>query len=113
MSSNPLAWVGSLLSIADKTTEIIKETVTDVDKANELIANMEKIKEGSSFLAALSTQTVPWLDGLHKMGRQILNIATIIAVLILLLNDIEITGPAALVLGGPNAAYQFIKGKGK
>jgi len=61
----------------------------------------------------LGTKTIPWVDALHKLGRQILNIITIIAVMILMLNGKTITPEVTLLLGGGNVAYQLIKGKGK
>jgi hypothetical protein len=36
-----------------------------------------------------------------------------VAVVVLRLFEIEITMEMALLLGGPNAVYQFVKGKGK
>ena len=110
---NPLEWISSLFKTADKAMDIAKEAVTDKDKQNELIGSIEKLRIGVAYIAELNTKTIPWIDGLHKMGRQILNMTTIIAVVILLLCDVEITGPVALILAGPNATYQFIKGKGK
>lgn len=98
------------------TTDIIKEVVVDKDAQNKILENLETVKQQMHkelYIKELETKTVPWIDALHKMGRQIINLATIIAVTILLLKNIEITGPAALVLGGGNVAYQVIKGKGK
>ena len=98
------------------TTDIIKEVVVDKDEQNRLIYSLEKLGrqvERELYVKELETKTVPWVDALHKMGRQILNLVTIIAVVTLLLLNIEITPTIALILGGPNVAYQVIKGKGK
>ena len=111
--SNPLTWIGEVLGIIDKTTDIVAKAVTDKDKANEIIGNLEQIKIGSSYLAELATKTIPWIDGVHKMGRQIINILTIITVVILIGMGHEITQWDAMLLGGGNLAYQIIKGKGK
>lgn len=113
MSLNPLEWVGRLFSTADKAMDIAKEAVTDKDKANELIAHLEELKTTTMYIAELETKTVPWIDGLHKMGRQILNVLVIIAVVLLMLTGHTITPEVAVILGGPNVAYQLIKGKGK
>ncbi len=56
--------------------------------------------------------TIPWVDALHKMGRQILNILTLAAVFTLLMFDKDLTGPSVAVLTGGNVVYQFVKGKG-
>lgn len=113
MSMNPLDWIGQLFGLADKTADIVKEAVTDKDKANEIIGNIEQMKVGASYIAELNTKTIPWIDGLHKMGRQILNVVTIIAVVILIMKGHEITQWDALLLGSGNVAYQLIKGSGK
>jgi len=46
------------------------------------------------------------------MGRQLLNLITIIAVVFLTYMDKDITGPMVLLMGSGNAVYQYIKGKG-
>ena len=109
----PLDWIKNVFGLLDKTADIVKEAVTDVDKANEIIGNIEQIKVGSSYLAELATKTIPWIDGLHKMGRQIINVITIIVVVVLVAIDHEITQYDVMLLGGGNFAYQIIKGKGK
>jgi membrane-bound ClpP family serine protease len=98
------------------TTEIIKEAVLDKDAQNKIIETLDVLKqnvEREIYIRELDTKTIPWVDALHKMGRQILNIITIAAVTVLLLNDIQITGPVAMILGGGNLAYQIVKGPGK
>ena len=99
----------------DETTAIVKEAVVDKDKQNEIIGNLEEMArqfDRELYLKELEIETIPWVDALHKMGRQILNFVNIGAVVALVLLGHEITGPLALLLGGPNVAYQFIKGKG-
>ena len=100
----------------EDTMEIAKKAVTNKDAQNALVGSLEKLKQTVDrelYIIELQTSTVPWVDALHKMGRQIVNVVTIVAVTILMLKNIEITGAAALVLGGGNVAYQVIKGKGK
>lgn len=58
------------------------------------------------------TKTIPWVDALHKMGRQILNLLTLAAVFTLLMFDKNLTGPAIAALLGGNGIYQYVKGKG-
>ena len=101
--------------LVDGIFNIADQAIEDKDKLNELKAKVSEIQETareSIYLAELGTKTIPWIDGLHKMGRQLLNLISITAVVVLLLKGIEITGPAALVIGGGNAIYQFVKGKG-
>ena len=102
--------------IFDRTADIVQEAVTDKDAQNQILENLESIKQQVNkelYIKELETKTIPWVDALHKMGRQIINLVTIVAVTVLLLRNIDITGPAALVLGGGNVAYQVIKGRGK
>ena len=54
----------------------------------------------------------PWVDALHKMGRQITNWLTIGIVFGAMLMGHEVTPTEAAVLTGGNVAYQIIKGKG-
>jgi hypothetical protein len=100
----------------DRSFDLADQAITDKDKLNDLKATLSELREkmqAEIYLAELATQTVPWIDAIHKMGRQILNLVSIGSVVYLLSNDIEITGPAALILGGGNAIYQFVKGRGK
>lgn len=113
MSLNPLNWLSNLFGLADKSLDIVKETVTDKDKANELIANLEELKVTAMYMAELQTKTVPWIDGVHKMGRQILNVLIVMVWLIGMFKGHTFTQYDLLILGAGNAAYQLIKGKGK
>lgn len=54
----------------NKVADIIDQAVTDKDKANEIRANLMSLAE-ETYHKELATQTVPWVDALHKMGRQI------------------------------------------
>lgn len=111
--TNPLEWIGSVFGLLDKSADIVKEAVTDKDKQNELIAHLEEVRTTALYAIELQTKTIPWIDGLHKMGRQILNLASIIAVLVLVWWGHELTQWDVLILGGGNVAYQLIKSKGK
>ncbi len=54
-------------SAVDKSIDIISEKVTDVDKRNDLIGNV--------VLKYLdSPPTIPIIDGIHKLGRQLMMI---------------------------------------
>lgn len=66
-----------------------------------------------SYIEELRTKSLPWIDGLHKMGRQILNFYTITITFVLLMTGHAVTPKAAALIGGPNILYQFVKGKGQ
>jgi hypothetical protein len=92
----------------------IKLRLAEMDFAiNNRKLDIEEIKtQMAPYLEGLQTKTIPWVDALHKMGRQILTVLNIIAVVVLMLYGKSITPQVALVLGGSNIAYQLIKGKG-
>ena len=105
--------IGKLFS---DTTDIIKEAVVDKDKQNEIIGNLEQVKtaiDKEIYIKELETKTITWVDALHKMGRQIINIVTIVGTFILMACGIEISPTEAAIITGGNVAYQVIKGKGK
>jgi len=105
--------IGKLFS---DTTDIIKEVVVDKDKQNAILENLEAIKlamDKEIYIKELEVKTIPWVDALHKMGRQILNLLVVIATVVLMLCSKTITPEVALLLGGGNVAYQLIKKAGK
>lgn len=53
-----------------RVMDVVDEYVEDKDKSNELKAKLEQGAQ-QVWLAELATKTVPWVDALHKMGRQI------------------------------------------
>jgi len=108
-----LPFIGKLFGTVDNAIELAKEAVVDKDKQNTLIAHLEEIKTGVAYIEELRTKTVPWIDGLHKMGRQIINLIVIAAWLISLWMGHELTQWDVFILGGGNVAYQLIKGKGQ
>lgn len=54
----------------NKVADLISEVVEDKDKANDIRKQLMLAAE-STYNNELSTKTVPWIDALHKMGRQI------------------------------------------
>uniref|UniRef100_A0A6M3JA39 Uncharacterized protein n=1 Tax=viral metagenome TaxID=1070528 RepID=A0A6M3JA39_9ZZZZ len=113
-----MSWLSGIPIIGklfEDTADIIKEAVTDKDKQNAILGNLETIKiqiDKEIYIKELETKTVPWVDALHKMARVILNETVIVATVVLCLSNIEITPSIALILGGGNVAYQLIKGAG-
>ena len=107
-----LDWINPFNKVAD----LVSEVVTDKDKKNALDAALAELKQ-QVYMTELNTKTVPWVDALHKMGRQIMSMLTLIvgAVLYHLNPDVDIVTLAA-VLGassGPTAIYNVMKGKGR
>ena len=111
-----MGWLDSLGKIFSDTGDIVKEAVVDKDKQNAILEKLEVIKlamEQELHIKELETKTIPWVDGLHKMARTILNFLVIIATVTLMLLGKSITPEVALLLGGGNVAYQLIKKVGK
>ena len=107
-----LDWINPFNKVAD----IVSEIVTDKDEKNRLNHALEELKQ-QVYLQELSTKTVPWVDGLHKMGRQIISVVTVIAgaVLFHLHPDIDIEKLMMLMgaSSGPGIVYNLIKGRGR
>ena len=61
-----MSWFG----IFDKTIDLASEAIEDIDKLNEIKGNIEMMKQ-ERYLAELNTKTIPLVDAIHKMGRQI------------------------------------------
>ncbi len=103
-----LAWLNPI----NKVLGLIGEAVEDKDKANELRAQMEMLKE-QAYMMELQTKTVPWIDGLHKMGRQLLSWAMLIIPAILLWKHPDINPAVIAAMATPGGIYNYVKGKGK
>jgi hypothetical protein len=107
-----LDWINPFNKVAD----LISEVVTDKDEKNRLNHALEELKQ-QVYMQELQTKTVPWVDGLHKMGRQIISMTTVISgALLLHFNpDIELVKMASILgLGAsPGAIYTLMKGRGK
>lgn len=100
----------------DKTADIVQEVVLDKDAQNKILESLELAKialEKELHIKELEIKTIPWVDALHKMGRQLINFLTIVITATLIYMDVDITSQEVLLLGGGNVAYQIIKGKGK
>jgi len=89
----------------DKTIDIVKEKVTDVDKQNEMIRDIA--------VASATNKTIPLLDGIHKLGRQILIGAVVGFHMYCKLNDIPLSVEELTALYGAVTAYTLLKGKGR
>ncbi len=61
-----MSWFG----LFDKTADLVSEAIEDPDKLNENKGNIEQLKQ-ERYKLELQAKTVPWVDALHKMGRQL------------------------------------------
>lgn len=91
----------------EKTIDIIAEKVEDVDKKAELIAQVLQAQ-----IAADTKTTVPIMDAIHKLGRQLM----MIVLAYWYYESWQAGNPIPiddfmLIAGGP-ALYTLVKGKG-
>jgi len=102
----------SVLGIVKDAKDLASELIEDKDKSNALSAKLDEIGQ-QVYMTELQTKTVPWVDALHKMGRQILSVLnlTVPATLLYFQPDIDPLALAAIV--GPSGVYNYVKGKGR
>lgn len=101
---------------ASKIVEVALEKTEDVDKRNALVMQFLQMREETR-RAEVARVTVPWVDALHKMGRQIfwLAMGAGIVVLIAMGKGAELQQHAELLLAvlGGGGLYTAIKGRGR
>ncbi len=105
---NPL----SFLNPFNKVMGIIEKAVPDKDMQIKLNAELAKMKD-QIYLKALETPTIPWVDALHKMGRQLNGYVSILAIVVLKLADIDLSMEEAAALASSSTAYAVVKGRGR
>lgn len=103
-----LSWLNPI----DKALDLIGKAVPDKDLRVQLDAELRQLKE-QVYLAELSTKTIPWIDGVHKLGRQILSLLNLVVPAVLLWHNPDINPAALAVIASPSAIYNYIKGGGK
>jgi len=95
-----------------KALDLADQAITDKDALNDLKYSLRELKE-STYQLELATKTVPWVDGLHKMGRQIISLVSIFAIVGLKLYGVDLSVEEMLALAGPGGIYNFVKGTGE
>lgn len=93
--------------VINKGLDIVDQYVVDKDKANELKA--------AFYLQELKTPTIPILDAIHKLGRQILAVGQMIVYVYLVSKHgpESITPELVAGISGAASIYTLVKGKGK
>jgi len=110
-----LSTIGSFLfgsssgtSVVSKSLELADQFVEDKDKKNELAVRLIE-----SAQKADATQTIPWVDAIHKMGRQLMWMGVIGVFVYCKIKQIPIDiSELAMLCAGPGA-YTLMKGKGQ
>ena len=121
-----LDYINPFNKVMGTVDKAVDKLVLDKDQALQLKTEIQKAgieaqtQIESSYQIALKSRTIPWIDGLHKMGRQISNWLVLVATY-RITTEILQSGEAitmehvalAGAIGGPTALYTLIKGKGK
>lgn len=101
----------------NKVIDLASEAITDKDKLNEFkheatmaSSELKKMLE-ETYRKELETKTVPWVDALHKMGRQILSYAGYGLAFYMVSKGYD--PMAAMAAIAPGGIYSYVKGKGK
>ena len=101
----------------NKVIDLASEAITDKDKLHQFrheadMASAElKTMLEETYRQELETKTVPWVDALHKMGRQILSYAGYGLAFYMVAKGYD--PMAAMAAMAPGGIYSYVKGKGK
>jgi hypothetical protein len=101
-----------LINPFNKTLDVVSEYIEDPDKANELSVKVMAIAD-DTYRQELATQTVPWVDAVHKMGRQVLSLVSVVVPAILIYFQPEINPALLASIVAPAGIYNWKKGRGK
>jgi len=97
--------IGKFAKAAERSAKVVDDLVIDKDLANRLKADM--------YLAELNAKTVPWVDALHKMGRQLLAWGQVGFYAWASATGVEITMELVTGVSGATGLYTIAKGGGK
>ena len=101
----------------NKALAIVDKAVLDKDLRETLRAELEAGRQDISKMAetsyrqALATSTVPWVDALHKMGRQITGYLSCGLAFYMVMEGYDYQ--AVMAAMAPSSIYAWQKGKGK
>lgn len=110
--------------------DLVREVVPDKDKQAELQLRLAEVQarvtdalitattrnaelEAQVRTAELNIKTYPWVDAVHKMGRQLHAAAIIVAVVVFQTLGKPISADVLMVMAAPGTLYTYIKGKGQ
>ena len=103
-----LSWLNPFNKVAD----IVDKFVVDKDAKIEITAQLETLKE-QVYMKELDTKTIPWVDAIHKMGRQIISLVNIIAGILIVYINPQVDPLSLAAVLGAGGIYNAVKGKGK
>ena len=101
----------SWLNPFNKVADLVSEVVEDKDKANEIKGQLMTLAE-NTYRVELQTKTVPWVDALHKMGRQITSYLGY-GLAFYMVHKGGVDPMAVMAAVAPGGIYAAFKNKGK
>ena len=108
-----LDWINPFSKVID----IADKAITDKDKLNEFRHELDMASEElrqmleETYRQELQTETVPWVDALHKMGRQMMSYAGYGLAFYMVYKGYD--PMAAMAALAPGGIYNYVKGKGQ
>lgn len=100
----------------NKVADIVDKAVLDKDLRETLKAELEQGRQTITRMAEetyrkeLDTRTVPWVDALHKMGRQITGYLSFGLAFFMVMEGYDYQ--AVMAAMAPSSIYAWQKGKG-
>ncbi|KEQ19184.1 hypothetical protein [Endozoicomonas numazuensis] len=108
-----LDWINPFSKVID----LASEAITDQDKLNAFkheadmaSAELRQMLE-ETYRQELQTTTVPWVDALHKMGRQVMSYLGYGLAFYMVHQGYD--PMAAMAALAPGGIYNYVKGRGK
>ena len=103
-----LDWINPI----GKVIDLVDKAVPDKDLRAQMKHELAVLRE-NVYMAELNTKTIPWVDAVHKLGRQLLSWASLVIPAIILYIHPE-TDPLSLAaMTAPGGIYNYVKGKGR
>jgi hypothetical protein len=105
-----------LIGTVNKVIDLGSEAILDKDMKAKFDAAAAELKQ-QAYLAELKTETIPWVDGLHKLMRPLSSVLAQIICFIIAMYSLKNNQPEVAlwaVAGGaaPQSIYNAVKGKG-
>ena len=104
--------VSVALGIVSKVADIGDKYIVDKDAKIQMEGHLSQLRE-QVYITELSTRTIPWVDALHKMGRQIISLVTLLGTGALIYFQPDLDPLTLMAMTGPAGVYNYVKGRGK
>jgi hypothetical protein len=96
----------------NRIMDVVDEAVVDKDMKIKLQNELEQLKQ-QVYIAELNTKTIPWVDGVHKLGRQGLSLLTLLIGAWLIHKHPELDMGTLMAIAAPTGLYNLAKKEGR